>query len=136
MSAHQQPRVRARGDQQPVILVADDEVLVRMSIAAYLRGCGYEVIEAKTADEAREVLIAGMPVDILFADIHMPGSMDGIALARWTRLERPDIKIILTSGVARSTEIAGDLCQHEGMFKKPYVYDDLLPKIHELMARP
>jgi CheY-like chemotaxis protein len=63
------------------VLVVEDEVLLRLSIAAYLRDCGYRVIEAADADEA--VLVLKQPdvdIDVLFTDIEMPGAMDGSGL--------------------------------------------------------
>ena len=66
---------------QETILLVEDEVLVRMPIAQYLRDCGYKVIEAVNADEAMTVLLhRETAVDIVFSDIEMPGSVDGFGL--------------------------------------------------------
>jgi CheY-like chemotaxis protein len=65
------------------VLVVEDEVLLRLSIAAYLRDCGYKVIEAADADEA--VLVLKQPdleIDVLFTDVEMAGDMDGFGLAQ------------------------------------------------------
>ena len=80
------------------VLVAEDEILVRTVIAAYLRDCGFDVVEAGNADEAVRVLEAGTRVDIVFSDVNMPGRLDGFGLAQWLRRKRPGLKIILTSG--------------------------------------
>ena len=88
--------------QPPTVLVVEDEILVRTVIAAYLRECGFDVIEAGNADEAIRVMGAGIRIDIVFSDVNMPGSMDGFGLAQWLRQERPDLKIILTSGAAQT----------------------------------
>jgi CheY-like chemotaxis protein len=72
------------------VLVVEDEVLVRLAIAEYLRDCGYRVIEASSADEA--ILVLQQPeltIDVVFTDIEMPGPMDGFGLAQWTRTNRP-----------------------------------------------
>ncbi|MEA2816833.1 MAG: hypothetical protein QOI93_4534, partial [Rhodospirillaceae bacterium] len=61
----------------PTILVVEDEILVRTVIAAYLRDCGFDVVEAGNADEAVRVLEAGIRIDIVFSDVNMPGSLDG-----------------------------------------------------------
>ena len=84
------------------ILVVEDDVLIRMDLADYLRECGYHVIEASNADEAMAVLQSGREVGVALADVQMPGSMDGFGLARWVRANRPNTKVILTSGVNRS----------------------------------
>ncbi|MGH7094394.1 MAG: response regulator [Stellaceae bacterium] len=99
------------------ILVAEDEVLVRSSVAEYLRATGHRVIEAANAAEALTVLGAGLEVDLVFSDIVMPGDIDGIGLARLMRRRFPDIPVVLTSGdQSRATEanIA------DGFIRKPY----------------
>lgn len=70
-------------DRQEPILVVDDEILIRHVIADYLRGGGYEVIEASDADEAVGLLRqAEIEIDVVFSDVQMPGSMDGFSLAK------------------------------------------------------
>lgn len=117
------------------ILVVDDEVLIRLEISDYLRDCGFRVIEAAQADEAVAVLSASEPIDLVFTDIHMPGSMDGFGLARWIRDNRPDVKVLLTSGLARTTELASDLCGLGPVEPKPMSRDALLRRIRRLLDR-
>ena len=119
----------------PVILVVEDDVLVRSMAAAFLRECGFDVIEANGADEAIRVLQAEIRVDIVFSDIQMPGSMDGFGLARWMRRERPWLKVILTSGAARTAKEAGDLCETGPILAKPYDHAELERHIRALLAR-
>jgi CheY-like chemotaxis protein len=119
----------------PIVLVVEDDVLVRNLVAAYLRECGFDVIEANGADEAIRVLQAEVQVDILFSDVQMPGSMDGFGLARWVRRERPWLKVILTSGAARTAKEAGDLCEHGPFLAKPYDHAELERHIRSLLAR-
>jgi len=119
----------------PTILVVEDDVLVRNLAAAYLRESGFEVIEATSADEAIRVLQAEVRVDIVFSDIQMPGSMDGVGLAHWVRRERPWLKVILTSGAARTAKEAGDLCEHGPILAKPYDNAELERHIRSLLAR-
>jgi PleD family two-component response regulator len=71
------------------ILVVEDEVLIRCLICDDLREAGFVVVEAENADEASSYLASGAPVDLIFSDVHMPGSMDGLDLARRIRNERP-----------------------------------------------
>jgi len=117
------------------VLVVEDDVLVRLAVAAYLRECGFDVVEVGSADEAIRVLEAGIPVDIVFSDVNMPGSLDGFGLAQWLRRERPGLKIILTSGAARKAKAAGDLCEHGPILAKPYDHVELERQIRTLLAR-
>jgi CheY-like chemotaxis protein len=119
----------------PTVLVVEDDVLVRNLVAAYLRECGFDVIEANGADEAIRVLQAEVQVDILFSDVQMPGSMDGFGLAQWVRRERPWLKVILTSGAARTAKEASDLCEHGPFLAKPYNHAELERHIRSLLAR-
>jgi len=80
----------------PVILVVEDEVLLRLAAAQHLRQAGYEVLEACNADEALR-LLAKADVDVVFSDITTPGSMDGLQLADWLREHRPEVGIVLAS---------------------------------------
>jgi CheY-like chemotaxis protein len=84
--------------QAPTVLIVEDEVLVRMALADQLREVGCMVVEASDADEALLLLRNDfLQVDVVISDIRMPGSMDGLGLARVLRLERPKAKIILMS---------------------------------------
>jgi CheY-like chemotaxis protein len=122
-------------DQPTRILVVEDEVLVRLSVAAYLRSCGYHVIEAKTADEAVAVLGAHKGIDMVFSDIQMPGSMDGFALAHWLHRERPDIHVLLTSGVLKATDVVNDPWGNATtLLPKPYDHTELRRRIEQLTA--
>jgi CheY-like chemotaxis protein len=116
------------------ILVVEDEVLVRMVIADYLRECGYRVIEAGSAEEAITVLTSPEPVDIVFSDVQMPGEMDGFGLATWIRRNQPWLKVLLTSGNARAATTAGDLCEEGPLEQKPYHPQTILTRIQQLLA--
>lgn len=118
----------------PVILIVEDDLLVRSVAAAHLRECGFDVIEANGADEAIRVLQADVKVDIVFSDIQMPGSMDGFGLARWVRRERPRLKIILTSGAVRTAKDTGDLGEQGPILAKPYDHAELERRIRGLLA--
>jgi CheY-like chemotaxis protein len=116
------------------VLVVEDEVLLRLVIAQYLRDCGYRVIEAADADEA--MLVLGQPelaLDVLFSDIDMPGSMDGFALAQWTRSKRPGVEVMLTGSVPRAVNAATNLCE-EGTMPKPYEPQSVHDRIRRLLA--
>ncbi len=84
--------------EKPHVLVVEDEVLVRALIADELRTAGCAVIEANSADQALDYLVAGGKVDLMFSDIQMPGSLNGLQLAERVRADFPTVPVILTSG--------------------------------------
>ncbi|HVL72467.1 MAG TPA: response regulator [Beijerinckiaceae bacterium] len=119
----------------PSVLVVEDEVLVRLVIAEYLRLCGYRVLEAANADEA--VLVLKHPdfgIGVVFTDVDMPGSMDGFGLARWVRRHRPGLAVVLAGTLARAAEAAGELCQEGPAMAKPYEPQAVADRIRRLLA--
>jgi DNA-binding NtrC family response regulator len=94
--------------------VVEDEVLIRLPLAEYLRDCGYRVFEASNVAEAKAVLDADTPVDLVFSDVNMPGNGNGFALAVWIRERHPDTKVLLTSGVSRATASPTNLAHARG----------------------
>ena len=121
-------------NRAPTVLIVEDDVLIRMSIADYLRDCGYHVIEAGNGDEAVTVMKTDTEVDVVFSDVMMPGSIDGFSLAKWIRQERPCVRIILTSGVAKSAREARDLCDDGPLVGKPYDHRAVESRIRALLA--
>jgi CheY-like chemotaxis protein len=118
------------------VLVVEDEVLIRLVIADYLRECGYKVYEAVHAQEAIAMLQSPeVAVDIVFSDVQMPGDMDGFALSRWIRANKPGVQVILTSGVERSANIAATLCEAGPLLEKPYPPQNVVDRIKQLAAR-
>jgi len=116
------------------VLVVEDDVLVRMPIAQYLRDCGYNVIEAVSADEAMTVLLhRETVVDIVFSDVDMPGSTDGFGLSKWIREHRPGLDIILAGTVPRAVNAAKELCD-DGPTPKPYEPRAVHDHIRRLLA--
>jgi CheY-like chemotaxis protein len=124
----------AQAQAPPRVLVVEDDILVRTVVSAYLRECGYDVVEAGNADEAIPVMQSDVRIDILLTDVSMRGSVDGFGLARWVRRVRPDIKVILTSGAQRTAKAAGDLCEDGPLLAKPYDHADLARRIRSLLA--
>lgn len=117
----------------PTVLVVEDEVLIRMAIADYLRACGYHVLEANDAAEAKRVLDATAPIDVVFSDVQMPGAADGFALARWVRAHHPQVRVILTSGLPGAADKAADLCHDGPLVGKPYQPETVLRRIQDLL---
>lgn len=113
------------------ILVVEDEILVRMLIADKLREAGYAVIEAWNAHEALDVLRQhSLDVRVIFSDVRMSGTMDGIALARAVRSQYPTIRLVLTSGHLAAL----DWAEHDGYFPKPYNTAAIVQHIKTLLA--
>ncbi len=120
----------------PVVLVAEDEIIVRMAVANALRERGFRVLEAYNADEAIELVSATPDLDVVFSDIHMPGSMNGTDLAVWLKSHRPEVPVLLTSGVVNhwlsSTELRTAMPH---VFQKPYDMDLLVDVLNALAER-
>src|ERR1700744_5179177 len=104
--------IRSHSPVIPTILLVEGNALMRMALAAYLRECGYIVIETDNPAEARRLLDAGTKADIAFIDLAATGEFDGFVLAHWIRKTLPGLKVLLASGVRRAAEMAGDLCEH------------------------
>lgn len=105
----------------PTALVAEDDVLLRLALAEYLRDAGFHVLEAANGEEARRIIDASMRVDVLISDVHMAQPHEGIDLAQWIGLNHPGIPVILTSGsrgVAESPALAA--CGNAVFVPKPY----------------
>ncbi len=102
----------------PVVLIVEDEPLVRIGAVKIIEAAGFEVIEAASADEAIQMLECRSDIRVMFTDIHMPGSMDGLKLAHAVRNRWPPIKIIVTSG--RDLITGQDLPEGGRFFTKPY----------------
>jgi CheY-like chemotaxis protein len=114
------------------ILVVEDEIIIRLMIPQYLRDSGFDVIEANNAQDAVRVLLE-LKVDLVFTDVQMPGSMDGIDLARRIRTEWPDMKVILTSGAVTASALPADLRDYATLVQKPYRLDAIEEQIRVLL---
>src|SRR4026209_917372 len=114
-----------------MILVVEDEFLIRMSLVDHLETEGFEVIEASTGDRAKELIAAGTPIIAVVTDVWMPGRVDGISLALWTRHNFPRISIIIVSGASEgNVEQLGDEGQ---IISKPYSHDEIVIRIRKLL---
>jgi CheY-like chemotaxis protein len=105
-----------KGNNGRTVLVVEDEALIRMLVVDELESLGLTVLEAASADEALPILLSDVPVQVLFTDVRMPGSMDGIELARRARAIRPHLKVIVASG--HSPNIS--LQEADAFFGKPF----------------
>ena len=117
----------------PLVMVVDDEVLLRLVAADGLREAGFQVVEACTADEAVTLLAAGLPCDLVFSDVNMPGSIDGIGLVAHVRKHHPTLPVVLTSG-----GVAADKLAQAGavaIVPKPYSVDAVLETIGRVLGQ-
>ena len=116
------------------ILMIEPDILARMVIAEYLRGCGYRVIEATRGEDFFTVLEADTPIDIVFSEVQLPGQVDGFSLAKRIREEYPGIDVILTTGAPQAADKAGGLCDQTPL-KKPYHPSEVVRRINILRER-
>ena len=115
-------------------MVVEPDVLVRMTIADYLRECGYRVVEAITGEEALNILDAGVKVDTILSAVKLQGAIDGFTLAQRTREGFAGVEVILTTGCAMTAKKAGELCG-QGAGKRPYHPDLIVDRLKLLFER-
>jgi CheY-like chemotaxis protein len=106
-----------------VVLIVDDEAMVRLTAADFAASAGHEVIEAADADEAIRILESRTDIEVVFSDVSMPGSMDGLRLLQVIRDRWPPIRLLLTSGKALPN--AAQLPSGAVFVPKPYEYSAL-----------
>ncbi len=119
------------GDETATILVVEDEALVRMIGADMIEDAGFHVLQAASADEAIEILEHATNVKLIFTDVDMPGSMDGIALATLVHKRWPDVRLLLTSG--HRNVIEKDLPDDGRFVPKPYTSAGVIDEIKDLL---
>ena len=115
-----------------VVLVVEDEFFSRLHALHLVEDAGYTAIEASNADEAIAILEARKDIRIVFTDIHMPGSMDGLKLARAVRDRWPPIELILTSGHLDVLE--SDIPERGRFFSKPYRDHEILSALQKFAS--
>lgn len=105
------------------MLVVDDDAMLRLHAVDLVQAAGFAALEASSAAEAIEILHARQDIRIVFADVQMPGTMNGLALAKAVRERWPPVEIILTSGRIRPS---ADQMPERGVFlAKPYAPREL-----------
>jgi CheY-like chemotaxis protein len=118
--------------QQPLVLVVEDEPFVRMIATEGLEDAGFEVIEAASADDALRILNSRDDVGVLFTDVNMPGSCDGVELARLVHERWPALRIVITSG--RDRPPVGEIPDDGRFVAKPFRTDEVSGVIAELIG--
>jgi len=115
-----------------VVLVVEDEMLLRMRAVDIVEDAGYTSVDAVDADEAVAILESRSDIALLFTDIQMPGSMDGLGLARSVHDRWPPIKIILVSGQVKPTSL--DIPPDSRFFGKPLEDEAMIAQLQSMIG--
>jgi CheY-like chemotaxis protein len=113
------------------VLVVEDEPILRLHAVDLVEEAGFSAIEARNADEAIAILEARSDITLLFTDVHMPGSMDGLKLAHAVRNRWPPIKIVVVSGHMQVEQ--NDLPSDSRFFGKPFQAEKLIAELRALI---
>jgi PAS domain S-box-containing protein len=118
-----------------MVLVAEDDESVRDTVVAMLNDLGYRVLKAKDAQSALTIIESGMPVDLLFTDVVMPGSLKSTDLASKARERMPHLAVLFTSGYSENAIAPGGrLAVGVELLSKPYSRDDLARKVRHVLT--
>src|SRR5450755_1996333 len=117
-----------------VVLVVEDEMLLRMSALDMVEDAGFTSVEAVDADEAVAILESRSDIALLFTDIQMPGSMDGLKLAHAVHERWPPIKIIQASG--RLLLANTDAPPESRFFGKPIEAKEMIAEMQKMIGHP
>ena len=118
-----------------MVLVAEDDESVRETVVAMLNDLGYRVLKAKDAQSALTIIESGMPIDLLFTDVVMPGPLKSTELARKARERMPHLAVLFTSGYSENAIVhSGRLDEHVELLSKPYSREELARKIRHVLA--
>ena len=116
----------------PNVLVVEDEMVLRMRAVDIVEDAGFSPVEAVNADEAIAILESRSDIDLLFTDIQMPGSMDGLKLAHAVHNRWPDIKIILVSGQMKPTD--AERPAESRFFGKPLEVEQMISELQDMVG--
>jgi CheY-like chemotaxis protein len=119
-----------RESSQPVVLIVEDEELLRVHAANLLEDAGFEVVHAADADAALEILTGRNDVRVLFTDIQMPGEFNGMELAHRVHEQWPNVLLLITSGAA--PPLQADIADLGHFLPKPYTPDQVVKEIRDL----
>lgn len=113
-----------------IVLIVEDEPIIRMDVTEWISDAGFVPLEAATADEALSILQERGDIDVVFTDVNMPETLDGFQLSRMVADRWPAVRIVVTSGMARPQR--EDLTRGALFFPKPYNLDHLVRTIKTL----
>ena len=117
---------------QPVVLLVEDEFLVRQTLVDMLREAEFWVVEAQDADEAFELLRSRADVAVVVTDVNMPGSMNGFEFARLVRQGWPEVGVLAISG--QSVPGPSDLASYTTFLRKPFRPAALIKALQEVIG--
>ena len=117
---------------RPVVLVVEDEPLLRLAAMDMVEDAGFEAVAATDATEAVRILEERTDIRIVFTDVDMPRGMNGMRLAAAIRDRWPPIEIILTSGYTRPADV--DLPARAVFFSKPYREEQIVAELRRMAA--
>jgi CheY-like chemotaxis protein len=113
-----------------LVLVVEDEIFLRYVTAEYLEDCGFSVLQAANADEAVGLLQRNRNVGAVFSDIQMPGTMNGLGLARWITETLPGVKVLLASG-----QVLPAATREWTLLAKPYDMAEVERRLREMTTQ-
>jgi DNA-binding NtrC family response regulator len=114
-------------ERRATVLIVDDEFLIRLALSNFLQECGFNTLEATSAERAIAVLeTLDITIDVVLTDIRMPGEMNGFGLARWMRANRPGLPVFLMSGDAQKVDVAPELCEKHDIISKPFDFQSVV----------
>lgn len=115
--------------RKPVVLLVEDDVLVRFTTADILREAGFDVLEAVDSSEALALLTTGHPLHLVITDIRMPGHMNGVQLTSVIKSTRPNLPVAILSSHLEQYEHEADV-----FVAKPYDADQLVEVVKRLIG--
>jgi PAS domain S-box-containing protein len=125
----------AKGGSETILVVEDDEE-VRATVVEMLADLGYRVLRAKDAQSALAIVESGVPIDLLFTDVVMPGPLRSTELARKARERVPGITVLFTSGYTDNAIVhAGRLDEGIDLLSKPYTHEALARKVRHVLGQ-
>ena len=116
----------------PIVLVVEDEMLLRLRVVDMVEDAGFIPVEAVDGDEALAILQSRSDIALLFTDIQMPGSIDGLQLAHAVHQLWPPIKIILASGQLKLS--SSDIPQDSRFFGKPLQSGEMIAEMRDMLG--
>jgi CheY-like chemotaxis protein len=118
-----------KSDGKPLVVVVEDEPLIRFAATEYLHAAGWRTLEAENAQEGKHLVKEHPEAQVLFTDVNLPGSMDGLELATLVHRDHPNIELVVTSGRHRFSD---EELPDDGTFlPKPYLEADLIRVINQ-----
>ena len=118
-----------------VVLVVEDEAMIRMTLVWELEDAGFVVLEAKDADVAMAIITDRSDIVVVVTDVRMPGSVDGFGLAAWMREHAASVAIVITSGLAELPDIAAINPAIARIVAKPYRSQEVAGWVREVSSR-